>query len=261
MKAEICLMRFIFYTFFLLFVQAAHEKGEKKHKKLFICSYVCGEPYVAPEFYFFVASASHTEPEQLCKEFLLITWQIVKHCARRSGWMLAWAWDMLKNDRLNDWSENDERWIFRDKEFYAQFPTTLFSGRFSSSASATKTAAIVIDGRWFFNHRNQLVKFHSGQSRSFAFVWPSLGRRKRKSCLRHSSIKVTRWTHQMQTENHHQCHFVPKRSFCWFFFLKGPDTRTEDKKMQFCVDGNEKTKRKKMKRNCADLTLGRSSKN
>lgn len=140
---------FYFSYIFLVVCASSARKGEKKHKKLFICSYVCGEPYVAPEFYFFVASASHTEPEQLCKEFLLITWQIVKHCARRSGWMLAWAWDMLKNDRLNDWSENDERWIFRDKEFYAQFPKTLFSGRFSSSASATKTAAIVIDGRWF----------------------------------------------------------------------------------------------------------------
>lgn len=32
---------------------------------------------------------------------------------------------MFKNDRLNDWSENDERWILDDKKFEAQIFASL----------------------------------------------------------------------------------------------------------------------------------------
>lgn len=41
--------------------------------------------------------------------------------------------DVLKNDRLNDWSENDERWILDDKKFQAQiFLSAIFQVDFLS---------------------------------------------------------------------------------------------------------------------------------
>lgn len=77
-------------------------------------------------------------------------------------------------------------------------------------------------------------------------LWPCV--QETKICLCQSSIKLMRWTHQMQTEKSSS---VPFRAE---IYLRTRHKTKEMKKMQFCEAEEKKKLRKKMKRNCADLT-------
>lgn len=119
--------------------------AQREHRVRTLCCLAkAGENFIL-----FLAVASHTTLKQ--KEFLLITWQIVKCASGNARSPPGW---MLKNDRLNDWSENDERWILRDKKFYAQFPTLFRYGGMATKAFCDSYH----QGRWFLTC-NQLVKF------------------------------------------------------------------------------------------------------
>lgn len=78
-------------------------------------------------------------------------------------------------------------------------------------------------------------------------------------CVRQETAKLyissinLRWTHQIQTENHHQCHFVP-------IFLKNRQKRTEEKNAILYETRMKEEENKRDERNyCADLTQRKRS--